>query len=255
MPGMGTRVLEKTLSHLSDTLEQAEQAHRTALGFAAAQRIDPRVKVIGAVLLTFAAVGSRHLWPLAGLLILLTVLALLSKVTWKRLLATWASGLFFAALIAVSAIFTNGWHLALLLVSRSEASLTCWMLVVMTTPFNRILRALRALRIPTVCVAIFAMTFRYIFLLVETAQDMLLSRRSRIVGRLSGAGNRRLLVSTTGVLLGKSIQMSDDVYHAMASRGFRGNIHLLEDFHTTTTDWLVLTGILAASLFIFLFGR
>jgi len=247
MPGVGARVLEKTLAHLSGTLEQAEQAHRSALGMAPVQLLDARIKVVSAVLITVAAVSCRRLEIIVALLILLTALALVSRISWKRLAATWASGLFFAAVVAVPAVFLSGWHIAMLLVSRSETSLTCWLLVVMTTPFNRVLRALRSLGIPAVFVAILAMTFRYIFVLVETAQDMLLSRRSRIVGRLSGTDNRRLLVSTSGVLLSKSIQMSDDVYHAMASRGFRGDIQTMDEFHIRATDWLALAGVVAVS--------
>jgi energy-coupling factor transporter transmembrane protein EcfT len=200
-------------------------------------------------------VASSRLPVILLLLLTLSILVLLSKISWKRLLVTWASGLFFAALVAVPAFFTSGPRIAGLLISRSEASLTCWLLVVMTTPFNRVLRALRALHVPVVFVAILAMTFRYIFLLVESAQDMLLSRRSRLVARMSGAGNRRLLTSTTGVLLGKSIQMSDDVYHAMASRGFRGEIYLLEDFHIKPSDWIVLAAITTVALLIIAVSR
>ena len=96
---------------------------------------------------------------------------------------------------------------------------------------------------------------RYIFLLVESAQDMLLSRRSRIVGRLSGHENRKVLVSTAGVLLGKSIQMSDDVYHAMISRGFRGDVHLMDDFHMQPRDWVALAAVVAVSGAAFMAGR
>ena len=255
MPGAGTRVIEKTLSHLSGTLQQAEQAQRLANGVSPLQAVDPRVKVFGALLLSLAVVSCRRLEVILPLLAAFTALALLSQISWTRLLATWASGLFFAAIIAVPAIFTNGPRIAALLVSRSEACLTAWLLVIMTTPFNRVLRALRALRIPSVFVAILAMTFRYIFLLVETAQDMLLSRRSRIVGRMSRSDNRRLLAGTAGVLLGKSIQMSDDVYHAMASRGFRGEIRLLDDFQMRTSDWLVLAAIVILCTFIFVASR
>jgi cobalt/nickel transport system permease protein len=255
MPGVATRVLEKTLSHLSNTLEQAEQAHRTARGTAPVQALDARVKVVSAALLSIAAVSSSSLEVILPLLAALTACALLSGIRWPRLLTTWASGLFFAAIIAIPAIFTTGPKIAALLVSRSEACLTCWLLVIMTTPFNRVLLALRALRVPSVFVAILAMTFRYIFLLVETSHDMLLSRRSRIVGRMSPSDNRRLLAGTAGVLLGKSIQMSDDVFHAMASRGFRGEIHMLDDFQMRTADWAVLATVAILSTLIFLASR
>jgi cobalt/nickel transport system permease protein len=247
MPGAGTRVLEKSLAHLSATLEHTE--HVGALN------VDARVKVVGALLLTIAAVSSRRLGIVVCLFVMTTVAALISSISWRRLVAAWAGGLFFAARVAVPAIFTAGWKTSLLLVSRSEVSLTCWLLVVLTTPFNRVLRALRVLHVPVVFVAILSMTFRYIFLLIQTAQDMLLSRRSRIVGRMSASGNRKLLVSTSGVLLSKSIQMSDDVYQAMTSRGFRGDIHVLDDFQMTGADWMILCALATVSVVALWAGR
>ena len=59
---------------------------------------------------------------------------------------------------------------------------------------------------------------------------MVESRQSRMVGRLSGADQRRLAGASVGVLLSKSIQLSSDVYLAMLSRGFRGEIYTLDDF-------------------------
>lgn len=239
MPGLSTRLFEKTLEHLSTTLERAEQVR--------SQDVDARVKVVSALLLTIAAVSSSRVEVVIGLFVFLTVIALVWKISWQQLLAAWAGGLFFAALVAVPAIFTVGWKTALLLVSRSEVSLTCWLIVILTTPFNRVLYALRSLRVPAIFVAVLSMTFRYIFLLIQTAQDMLLSRRSRIVGRMSGASNRNVLVSTSGVLLNKSVQMSDDVYQAMTSRGFRGEIRILDEFHMRVRDWMILTAAAAVS--------
>jgi len=242
-----TRVLESTLSQLSGTLEQAETKFQT--------NGDPRVKVIGALLVTAAAVSARRWEILAMLMVLLSSFAVLAGIGWQRLCAGWAGGLFFAAVVAVPAIFTSGWQVALLLVLRSEVSLTCWLLLILTTPFSLVLRALQTLAVPAVFIAILSMTFRYIFLLVQTAQDMLLSRRSRIVGRMNGADNRRMLSSTAGVLLGKSVQMSDDVYHAMASRGFRGEIRVMREFQMTTRDWGLLAAVTALAAAVFVLGR
>jgi cobalt ECF transporter T component CbiQ len=242
-----TRVLESTLFHLSATLDQAGQTHKTTA--------DPRVKVIGALVLTVAAVTARHWQVLTVLITLLTFSAMLLEVPWKRLISGWAGGLFFAAIVAVPAIFTSGWQLALLLVLRSEACLTCWLLLIVTTPFNLVLRALRTLYVPAVFIAILSMTFRYIFLLVQTAQDMLLSRRSRLVGRMNSADSRRLLSATAGVLLGKSIQMSDDVYQAMVSRGFRGDMRVMQNFQMTAKDWILLAALLTIAALTYMAGR
>ena len=82
-----------------------------------------------------------------------------------------------------------------------------------------------------------AMTHRYIFLLVETAGQMFESRQSRMVGRLRGAERRRMTARTAGVLLSKSMDLSNDVYLAMQSRGFRGDIpHPLAEFRMGAWD-------------------
>ena len=42
---------------------------------------------------------------------------------------------------------------------------------------------------------------------------------------------------TAGVLLSKSIEVSNEVYLAMQSRGFRGDIRILSDFHMRSWDY------------------
>ncbi len=95
------------------------------------------------------------------------------------------------------------------------------------------------------------MTYRYVFLLLSTAREMLDSRRSRLVGNLPGPERRRLLVGAAGVLLAKSLQLSGDVYLAMRSRGFRSEVYVLDDFRMNARDWMALvffSGLGAAAL-------
>ena len=80
-----------------------------------------------------------------------------------------------------------------------------------------------------ILVAILGMTYRYIFVILQTALEMLESRKSRTVGVLPPADGRRLAASSVGVLLSKSVALSSDVHMAMLSRGFRGEIHLLDE--------------------------
>jgi energy-coupling factor transporter transmembrane protein EcfT len=84
------------------------------------------------------------------------------------------------------------------------------------------------------------MAYRYIFLLLESARDMLESRRSRMVGELKGPDRRRLAASSVGVLMSKTLQLSGDVYSAMLARGFRGEVAMLDDFRTASLDWIML---------------
>jgi energy-coupling factor transporter transmembrane protein EcfT len=99
------------------------------------------------------------------------------------------------------------------------------------------------------------MAYRYIFLLLESAHDMLESRRSRMVGKLAGPERRRLAAASVGVLMSKTLQMSGDVYGAMLARGFRGEVYVLDDFKTARLDWIMLAVFVALASSAFYYGR
>jgi len=52
-----------------------------------------------------------------------------------------------------------------------------------------------------------------------------------------------MAVGSAGVLLSRTFQLSGDVYLAMQARGFRGEVHLLDDFAMKRLDWLALAGL------------
>jgi len=137
---------------------------------------------------------------------------------------------------------------ALFLLLRVNNSASLALLLVLTTPWNTVLGALGVLRIPDAFILILGVNYRYIFLLLHTAYDMFQSRRSRAVGRLSGAENRRLLAAIGATLLNKSYYLSGEVYLAMRSRGFRGAIVMLRLFAMRTKDWPRLAVFLAAAV-------
>jgi energy-coupling factor transporter transmembrane protein EcfT len=106
-----------------------------------------------------------------------------------------------------------------------------------------------------VLVAILGMTYRYVFEILRTALDMFESRRSRTVGSLTAAESRRLAASAVGVLLSKSVHLSNDVHLAMQSRGFRGEVHVLPDFRARAADWCWLAGFVLLAAAALWWGR
>jgi energy-coupling factor transporter transmembrane protein EcfT len=66
-----------------------------------------------------------------------------------------------------------------------------------------------------------------------------------MVGPLPPRDRRRVATATAGVLLDKALALSTDVQSAMASRGYRGDVRLIDDFRTTPIDWLALAGFAA----------
>ena len=262
-------LLNSTLRGFSKALSKALISEQVAERRGFLQQFDPRVRLIGTVLLVMAVLLCRRLDVLAGLFGLALVLAIASQVR----LATLAKGVWwivlgFTGLIAIPALFTTpgdpllamplsltitqqGVRTALLLILRVETAVTLTTIFVLCTRWTHVLKALRSLGVPAEVITMLAMTHRYVFLLIETANQMFESRESRTVGKLSESLRRSVTARTAGVLLSKSMDVSYDVYLAMMSRGFRGDIRLLKEFRLKARDYMglaifTLIGIAAA---------
>jgi cobalt/nickel transport system permease protein len=256
--------IERTIASLIAASERAAIAEKVAFSEGALQRVDPRVKVAGLFALIIVVAASRRVSVIAALFVAAAVLAAASNVRLRRLAGwVWAPVLFFTGAIALPAVFLTPGHAvgfgiteqglraAAFLIGRAETAATLSALLVLTTPWPWVLKALRVFRCPMIVVAILGMTYRYVFVILQTALEMFEARKSRTVGALPPSERRRLASSAAGVLLSKSVQMSGEVHLAMRSRGFRGEIHLLEDFRARTADWCWLAGfslVAAASL-------
>jgi cobalt/nickel transport system permease protein len=242
--------LERNIKGLHAAMDRAIYAEQSSDRGGLLQGIDPRVKVVGLIALIVAAALEARLWPLAAILALATALAMLSHITpWMLARRVWAGAFLFSGAIAIPALFLTpgrevwsgitetGLRTGAFLLLRVEASATLALLLVLTTPWMHVLKALRVLRVPVLLVVILGMTCRYILLLLEAAHEMLDARKSRMVGVLDRPTSRRMAVSAGGVLFQRTSQLSSDVYLAMLSRGFRGEVYLLDDFEMQTRDW------------------
>jgi cobalt/nickel transport system permease protein len=249
--------VEKTIRSLLDVLQQALFAEQMAQSQGLLQRLDTRVKLFGIGLLIVSAVALHRLSVLIALLAVAALLAVLSHVPIRVLAAkVWIGVLAFTGAIALPAIFLTpgvtvfrvpqlhwavsypGLRTAAFLILRAETAATLAVLLILCTLWAQLLRALRFFRIPAVLVVIVGMTYRYIFLFVQTAQDMFEARETRLIGILEPVDRRRLAAASAGLLLGKSIQLSGEVHLAMQARGFRGDVHLLDDPSMRSKDWL-----------------
>jgi len=203
--GIRRRVLEHTL-------ESEELTRRAGL----LQSLDPRVKLLGFLGLIVATAASRRLEVIGAIFVLASVLAVCSRVPLRTLVVRiWAGAFAFTGLIALPALFLTpgrpvgrlpwlGWVVtaqgvrgAIYLISRVETTATLSMLLVLCTPWTHVLKALRVLRVPVVLVVILGMTYRYILLMIGTAEEMFESRRSRMVGRLEPKQARSLAIASS----------------------------------------------------------
>jgi len=270
----GRSFLERTTAGFVDAMEHAFYAEEIARADGLLQRMDPRVKLVGILALIVSAAAAHRLSVIAGLLAVAVALAAMSRVPFGLLLKrVWIAVLLFTGVIAFPALFVTpgeavfqlpglGWSVtaqglmsAGYLVLRAETAATLCVLLVLTTPWNHVLKALRVLRVPAVLVAVLGMTYRYLFLLLQSAHDMFESRRGRMVGNLSGPERRRVAAASAGVLMSKTFELSSEVYLAMQSRGYQGEVPVLDDFRTRSFDWAMLAGFAAVSIAALWLGR
>jgi len=266
--------IESTLRGFARAFSKALISEQAASQPGLLQSFDPRVRLVGVMGLAISTVLCRKLAVIAALMVLAILLAIASRLSvWSLARRVWFAVLGFTGLIALPAVFitpgsrivlapvlhlsisASGVRTAALLVLRVETTATLTTVLVLCTPWAHILRALRSLRMPAEIVTMLAMTHRYVFLLIETANQMFESRLSRTVGKLTGPEKRRMTARTAGVLLSKSVELSHEVYLAMLSRGFDGEVRVLNDFRLKAHDYLGLTGFACAAGLAIWMGR
>lgn len=209
----------------------------------ALRRIDPRTKLIvafaalvavilsprvtlplgvcGACLLTLAMLRMPMKLVLVRLLcplgIALVVLVLQSLLVGPTPLTTWSVGGLHLT------ILREGFERGLLIAARVLGAASAILLLSFVTPAHQIFNALRYFRVPADWVEIALLMYRYIFALIDLADDMLAAQRLR----LGYAGARRSLVSL-GALAGavtlRSLEQAVHTHEAMMVRGYRGAI-------------------------------
>lgn len=265
--------VERTLAALGEAIERDLIAEEWASRDGWLQRLDPRAKLVGVALAVISVGLARHLPVLGGLYLTILAIGLLAGLPAALLVRrVWVALPFFTAVIALPAVFgivtpgpalvrlgqiggvdltitEPGLRTALTLLCRVAASVSAVLLLVLTTRWPVLLKALRVLKVPQVFTLMLAMTYRYVFLLAHVANSMFLARKSRTVGPVTAGMGRRWLGATMVSLLGKSYHLSNEVYLAMLARGFRGEPAMLDTFRMRPADWaaLLVAGVLGAT--------
>ncbi len=273
--------VEKTLGGITGAMEQTLFAEEIAQQKGLLQALDPRAKLVGALAILLAISFSHNLLVIAALYLLTLPMAYASNVPMGFYLKrVWVFMPFFTGIIALPALFSPftpgpplvtlvdlasprlylaitipGAVTAAFLLLRVGASVSIAVLLVLTTPWTVLLKALRVLRVPQAFVLILGMTYRYIYVLLHAANNMFLARKSRVVGRVSDAEDRRWLAASMGTLISKSYALSEDVYLAMQSRGFRGEAQVMQDLAWRPADWAWLAAFVGVALLAIWIGQ
>ncbi len=255
----GTRLLRQTL--FADDV-----ASRPGL----LQRIEPRVKLVSLAGLLVAASLLRHLPVLAAVYALTLVLAVASGLSLAYFVKrVWLFIPVFTGIVVLPAtlsivtpgrivvplghwwfgqavgITAQGLAGAALLVTRVAVSISLVVLLTLTTRWDDLLASMRGLFVPRIFVAVLAMCYRYLFVLLGTVDDMYLARRARVAGDGSLAGGRAYVAATAGSLFSNAHALSEEVHQAMVARGYTGDARTLRRRSPVAADWVWLVASVA----------
>ncbi len=270
---MDSNFIAKTMAEATSAMQNAVFTNANALKKnGLLQKIDPRVKLVTTLVLLVVTGLVHNIHSLCFLYGLTLVLAVLSGMSAAFFIKrVWVFIPLFAGIIAIPAVFnivtpgdtlftvvkfttryrvgpfltpgeitvtSQGVKSALLLVMRVATSVSLGVLLVTTTQWVRLLKAMAILKVPDIAILVLAMTYRYIQLFLRTVEGMLLAKKSRQVSSLKLKQEHGWIASRLGVLIGKSYRLSTDVHLAMLSRGWSENPALMDDFSTGVIDWL-----------------
>lgn len=259
-----TSFVEKSMVEMAESAQLVIFGERWARENGLLQRLDPRAKAAALIGLAVIA-GWLHAWvglaifcavamalagasrlPLGGYLkrVWLTVPVFVGIVALPATLNIVTRGLPVLVICRTPylAVTREGLGVAGMLVARAGVALSFALLLTMTTRWHELLRALRALGVPKVFVLVLSITYRYIELLLRSAAEMLVARRSRTVGRGTNREGRRYVGHAFGALFGRSLRLADDVNAAMSSRGFSGDVRTAVAPRLKSPDWMLVSG-------------
>jgi cobalt/nickel transport system permease protein len=218
------------------------------------RQLPPEHKLLFAIallLITYAAHAPVQLLIAAWISVWTVIYAGIPASTYFRLLSITAafwltslpalivSGIELSHLPAVQADIWQGWawgnyyiylshhgiQQAGELGARAIASTSCVYFVILTIPFTEILAVLRRIGCPTLLTELMMMMYRFIFVLLQTANQLWTAQQSR-----GGYRTWRLWMKSLGLLIGQLLRRTLENYRqvslTLASRGFTGDFRV-----------------------------
>lgn len=123
------------------------------------------------------------------------------------------------------------------------SSISCLYFLTLTTPVHVILQVLRKWKVPQLLIEITELTYRFIFIFLETSVKIYQAQQSRL-----GYRNARLWIHSISLLISslfiEVFQRAKELTIAMDSRGYTEDIVYLDDIYKfSTRNWLIIFGI------------
>jgi cobalt/nickel transport system permease protein len=207
------------------------------LGTGPLQRLDARIKLIAALVFVVAVVGTPiGAWRALGVEGLLLAFVIgLAGISPREFLGRWLGLL---TLVGFLALLVGPMHPArpehglgvvvATIVIKNGLALMAILVLAGTTPFHRLLGALRKLGVPLVLVATLHFMERYRHVLAGEIERLITARRARTFQRRATL-SWSVLGGLIGMLFLRTLERGERVHGAMMARGWSGVLHSLYD--------------------------
>ncbi len=92
--------------------------------------------------------------------------------------------------------------------------------------------------VPKLYVLTLEMAYRYIFLLMDLVRELYVAKKARTIRSSGMFDEQKWVGGRMGYTLIRSLDMSEKVHMAMMSRGFSGEVHVMQEFKMQNRDYI-----------------
>ena len=262
----------KTIDGIFGFLEEAFVSESYSRRRGLLQSLDPRAKLISILAVIFATSLIGNLKVLIFIYILTLLFAYLSKIEVGFFIKrVWLFIPIFAGIIAVPMIFNiflpgdplfqvaylgpgahlgpfslpesifitrQGLNAAVIFTMRVATCVSAIVLLFITTPQQVLFKSLRTVGVPKLYVLTLEMAYRYIFLLMDLVRELYVAKKARTIRARGMFDEQKWVGGRMGYTLIRSLDMSEKVHMAMMSRGFNGDVHIMQEFKMQNRDYI-----------------
>lgn len=219
---------------------------------------EARAKLVAAIFFIFGVISLQTtIFALLAFLIVFSV-ALLMGLSFVFLLGRYLLIAPFILLMTIPLVIGSGFPLdpervsfASLIILKAVTAMTIMTILLHTQTQDQFINSLAHLKVPSIVITILLLSYRYVFLFIDDIQKMQLALKTRFFKGGIGIKSLKTYSHLTGFLLLKSLDRSENVYNAMAARGFNGSLRFgiarslnKRDFYKTTLSLFIIITLL-----------
>ena len=279
----------KTIDGIFGFLEEAFISESFSRRNGLLQSLDPRAKLISILAIVFATSLIGDLRLLIFVYSLTLLFSYLSKIdVWFFIKRVWLFIPIFAGIIAIPMIFNiffpgdplvrlvhfgagshlgpfslpesifitrQGVNAATIFTIRVATCVSAVVLLFLTTPQQILFKSLRTVGVPKLYVLTLEMTYRYIFLLMDLVREMYVAKKARTIKAMSLFEEQKWVGGRIGYTLIRSLNMSEKIHMAMMSRGYNGDVRIMQEFKMRNRDYIAGTVAISMSVALVLISQ